>query len=129
ADRMNEYWRHRSGDATRPPHMNDASDLPPAQTVGVIYDEIEGLSYFVDFGLLQEVFEDPALIAQTRYQDVVRTYLRDNSVSPLPFPRLAQAHPDHSDQIFAHLLGTPSFTWARDGEKLLRTTKAAHYDR
>jgi hypothetical protein len=128
ADRMNEYWRHRSGDAASPPRA-DASDLPPAQTIGVVYDEFEGLGYFVNFGLLQQVFEDPALITQAWCQEVVRTYLRDDSVSPLPFRRLAQAHPDHADQIFAHLLGRRSFTWARDGEKLLRTTKAAHYDR
>src|SRR5262249_22314659 len=84
ADRVNEYWRHRSDGAASPPQMNAAS-LPPVQTMGVIYDEVEGLSYFAEFGMLQRVFGDPALIAQPRYRDVVRHYLDDDSVSPLPF--------------------------------------------
>jgi hypothetical protein len=127
AERVNEYRRHRSDDTVAPPHM-DASGVPPAQTMGVIYDEVEGMSFFAELGLFQQVFEDPALIAQAPYREVVRTYLQDESVSPLPFRRLAQAHPDHADQIFAHLLGRPSFTWSRDGEKLLRRTKAAYYE-
>jgi hypothetical protein len=66
-------------------------------------------------------------IEQPRYRDVVRHYLNDGAVSPLPFRRLAQAHPDRTDQVFARLLGRPSFTWSRDGEKLLRSTKAAYF--
>jgi hypothetical protein len=126
ADRVNEYRRYQSDGAESPLQMNAAS-LPPVQTMGVIYDEIEGLSYFAEFGMLQQVFEDSALIEQPRYRDVVRHYLNDGSVSPLPFRRLAQAHPDHADQVFAHLLGRRSFTWSRDGEKLLRSTKAAYF--
>jgi len=53
--------------------------------------------------------------------------LNDDSISPLPFRRLAQAHPDHASQVFARLLGRPSFTWSRDGEKLLRSTKADYF--
>jgi hypothetical protein len=127
AERVNEYWRHRSGAAAAPLRM-DASRVPPAQTMGVIYDEVEGMSFFAEFGTFQQVFEDPALITQAPYREVVRTYLQDDSVSPLPFRRLVHAHPDHADQVFAHLLGRPSFTWSRDGEKLLRRTKAAYYD-
>src|SRR5262249_43214361 len=82
-----------------------------------------------EFGMLQQVFEDPALIARPRYRDVVRNYLNNDAVSPLPFRRLAQAHPDHASQVFAHLLDRPSFTWSRDGEKLLRSTKAAYFTR
>jgi hypothetical protein len=126
ADRMNEYWRRSSADAASQLRM-DAASLPPAQTVGVIYDEVEGLNFFAEFGLLQQVFEDPALITQPRYRDVVRHYLKDGSFSPLPLRRLAQDHPDHAGKVFAHLLGRPSFTWPRDGERLLRSTKADYF--
>jgi len=126
ATRMNEYWRHRSDGAAAPPQMNGAS-LSWAQTVGVIYDEVEGLTYLADFGPFQQAFEDPELLTQRRYREVVHTYLDDDSVSPLPFRRLAQANPDHASRVFARLLGKPSFTWADDGETLLRSAKAAYF--
>jgi len=125
-DRMNEYWRHSLANAASQLRM-DAASLPSAQTMGVIYDEVEGMSFFAEFGMLQQVFEDPALITQPRYRDVVRHYLKDESVSPLPLRRLAQAHPDHAGKVFAHLLGRRSFTWPRDGERLLRSTKADYF--
>jgi len=126
AERMHEYWHHCSAVAASRIQL-DTAGLPAAQTMGVIYDEDEGMSFFVEFGMLREVFDDPALITQPRYRDVVRHYLDDDSISPLPLRRLAQAHPDHASQVFARLLGRPSFTWSRDGERLLRSTKADHF--
>lgn len=33
-----------------------------AETVGVIYDEVEGLNFYGDFGRLEALFADPALM-------------------------------------------------------------------
>ena len=126
ATRMSEYWQHISGGAATSPQIN-GDRLSWAQTVGMIYDEVEGLTYLAEFGLFQRAFENPALITQRRYREVLQTYLDDDSVSPLPFRRLAQADPDRASQVFARLLGKPSFTWADDGEKLLRSVKATYF--
>jgi hypothetical protein len=126
ATRMNEYWRHISGGAVAPPQIS-GDRLSWAQTVGMIYDEVEGLTYLAEFGLFQEAFDDPELLTQPRYREVVQTYLDDDSVSALPFRRLADPDPDRASRVFARLLGKPSFTWSTQGEKLLRSAKATHF--
>ncbi len=40
------------------------------------------------------LFADPALAAGKQYTDVLRGYLRSETIGPLPFRRLAAAHPD-----------------------------------
>jgi hypothetical protein len=137
------YWRHRtrriladedaldrsSRSNVGPPALPrlETPDLAEAATVGVIYDDVEGLSFFAEFGLVQEAFDDPSLVLEPRHRDIVRGYLTDDSVSPLPFRRLADTDPDRAGQVFARLLNKPSFSWPRDGEALLRSVKADYF--
>jgi len=47
-------------------------------------------------------------------------YLKADSISALPFRRLAGADTARASQLFQHLLKEPGFSWERDGEALLR---------
>ncbi len=95
--------------------------------MGLIYDEVEGLNFFTDFALVQAPFADPALLAERRHHDVVRGYLEDAELSPLPLRRLAEQNAIRATEVFRRLLQRPDFTWERDGEALLRHHKAAFY--
>jgi len=97
-------------------------------TVGVIYDEVDGLNFYPDYGMLQDLFADPALAGDKRYADVLRDYLRSETIAPLPLLRLAAAHPDTVDAVFRKILRKPDFTWAEHGEALLRKRKAWYYE-
>jgi hypothetical protein len=108
--------------------MDLSEDLQDAETVGLIYDETEGLGFFAEFGIVQAAFADPTLMRRRRHRELVQSYLKDDSVSPLVFRRLAAADPDGASQVFQRLLKRPSFRWDRDGEALLRRYKAAHFD-
>jgi len=46
---------------------------------------------------------------------------------PLPFLRLAAAHPDTVDAVFRNILRQRDFTWAVHGEALMRCRKAWYY--
>jgi hypothetical protein len=50
-------------------------------------------------------------------------YLRAETIGPLPFRRLAAAHPDTADAVFRKVLRKPNFTWAEHGEALMRRRK------
>jgi hypothetical protein len=50
-------------------------------------------------------------------------YLNADSISALPFQRLAGADTARASQLFQHLLKKPGFSWERDGEALLRKHK------
>jgi hypothetical protein len=114
---------------TPAPGFNLEPELAESDTVGVIYDEVEGLNFYAEFGLVEAVFADPALLRRRLYKQRLLDYLDDDSVSPLPFRRLANRDPDRASVPFQKLLRRPGFDWRTDGENLLREHKAEFYDR
>ncbi|MGW3073687.1 MULTISPECIES: hypothetical protein [unclassified Kitasatospora] len=142
-DRLNAYYRHRQ-EAAVAEHPDRARgrrlpglDFPAfalprglaeSDTVGVIYDEVDGLNFYPDYGMLRDLFADRALAGRRHYQDVLRMYLREESIAPLPIHRLADAHPETVDAVFRKLLRKPGFTWSEHGEELLRRRKAWYYE-
>jgi hypothetical protein len=142
AERLNAYYRHRQEAALarqptrrRPPNLPGldvpAFELPPglagADTIGVIYDETDGLNFYPDYGMLRDLFGNPGLAADKRYADTLRGYLRSQTIAPLPLQRLAAAHPDTVDAVFRKILRRRDFTWAEHGEALMRRRKAWYY--
>ena len=142
-ERLDAYYKHRqqAALAARPerrrrkpvpdtdlPAVEFPAELADAETIGVIYDEIDGLNFYNDYGMLRELFADPALAADKRYSDVLRGYLGSDSIGPLPIRRVALAHPDTADAVFRKVLRKPGFTWADHGEALLRRRKAWYYE-
>ncbi|MEW1890265.1 MULTISPECIES: hypothetical protein [unclassified Streptomyces] len=138
-DRMNVYYRHRhhaagAGRNTGSPRGGRHAvpglplfTLPPelarAETVGVIYDQVDGLNFYADYGSLRDLFANPDLPGRARHQDLLRTYLRDESITPLPIRRLTAAHARTVDMVFRKLLRRPDFSWNEHGDALLRRRK------
>jgi hypothetical protein len=108
-------------------------DFPPvlvqSDTVAVIYDETEGLSFFGGFGEFERAFTESALLDQRHYRQRVLDYLDDDSVSPLPFRRMADRDPVRASEVLRRVLGRKGFDWQRDGEKLMRERKRSFFDR
>jgi hypothetical protein len=142
-ERLNAYYRHRQESALashsgrrRPrnvPGVDVAAfelpgELADADTIGIIYDEIDGLNFYNEYGMLRDLFVDPALAADKRYADVLRGYLGSDTVGPLPFRRLAAAYSETVDAVFRKILRKPSFTWIEHGEALLRRRKPWYYE-
>jgi hypothetical protein len=142
-ERLNAYYRHRqeAALARQPAHLRPrnlpgvdaaAFEFPPelaeADTTGIIYDETDGLNFYNEYGMLRALFADPALAASKQYADVLRGYLRSETVGPLPFRRLAAAHPGTVDAVFRKVLRKPNFTWTEHGEALMRRRKPWYYE-
>lgn len=98
-------------------------------TVGAIYDEAEGLSFFPEFGLVEETFARPELAAEPAHEEMVLEYLNNPDIGPLPLRRLGERDPEHADRVFRTILRQPDFSWARDGQALLRRHKPRSFDR
>ena len=143
-ERLNAYYRHRQEAALarqpaqrRPPNLPGvdvpAFVLPPgladAGTIGIIFDDMDGLNFYNEYGMLRDLFGHPRLAADKRYADVLRGYLRSETIAPLPLERLAAAHPDTVDAVFRKILRQRDFTWAEHGEALMRRRKAWYYRR
>jgi hypothetical protein len=74
------------------------------------------------------MFADPALAADKEYANVLREYLKAESIAPLPLCRLADAFPETVDKVFQKVLRQQHFSWAEHGEILLRKRKAWYYE-
>ncbi|WP_329787404.1 hypothetical protein V1227_21635 [Lentzea sp. DG1S-22] len=140
AERMPEYWDFRIAKAQETARMRAANHAPApeyelsnalcaAKSVGVVYYEVEGLLLLDGYATVKAVFDDPALIRDRTHRNRVSLYLKDDSIPPAVFRRLADRDPSKADQVFRHLLNKPRFSWERDGEPLLRRTKRAHFER
>ncbi|MDP8923283.1 MAG: hypothetical protein M3O34_10470 [Chloroflexota bacterium] len=123
-----EYYREKYG--IEPPVLDFGlpTDLCEADTVGVVYDEVEGLNFYANFGLVEETFAAPELADDPVHREAVLTYLKEPSISPLPFRRLATRDPERASQVFRRVLGRPRFSWERNGEALLKRHKASHFE-
>ncbi|MEU0964330.1 hypothetical protein ABZ357_02425 [Streptomyces sp. NPDC005917] len=141
-DLLDAYYRHRqeAAVAKQPgrargrrlpgldfPFFELPQELADTDTIGVIYDEIDGLNFYADYGMLRDLFADPALAGRRQHQDLLRVYLREESIAPLPISRLATAYPQTADVVFRKLLRKPEFTWGEHGEALLRRRKPWYY--
>jgi hypothetical protein len=142
-ERLNAYYRQRQEAALarkparrRPPNLPGldvpAFELPPgladADSIGIIYDETDGLNFYPDYGMLRDLFGEPALAADKWYADALRGYLRSETIAPLPLRRLAAAYPDTVDAVLRKILRQRDFTWAEHGEELMRRRKAWYYE-
>ena len=103
-------------------HLPD--ELLDADSVALIYDEIEGLNFFRDFGRLDALFADPTLARDRTTLARLHEYLDDESVSPLAIRRLVQRHPEGADPVFRSLLRKPGFCWSRDGRNCSAATRS-----
>jgi hypothetical protein len=96
-------------------------------TVGIIYDEVDGFVVVPEYGLLRAMFADPSLAADPQHANVLRAYLREDSIPPLPLRRMAAAFPGNVDAVFRRVLGNRAFTWKQNGSGLLRKRKPGYY--
>ncbi|MEU4645566.1 hypothetical protein [Micromonospora sp. NPDC023814] len=137
-DRISEYRAFCRAEVTGTPSVvagdeTTRFELPPdvveAETVAMIYDEVDGLSFYAEFALVEAAFADPELLRRRRYREHTLAYLNDDSVGPLVLRRLAARDPERATVVFRRLLKKPRFDWARDGEELLRAYKPEHFRR
>ena len=139
--RLNDYYRQRRDVAlaARGRHrvVSDTGEttfvMPEGffefRTVGVIYDATDGFVVVPEYGMLRAMFANPVLAADREHASVLRAYLREDSIPPLPLERVAAAFPGTVDAVFQRVLGSKNFMWIQNGRGLLRKRKPGHYAR
>jgi hypothetical protein len=137
--RLNAYYKMRrdSALAARGRHrsVSDTGEttfvMPEGffefDTVGVIYDELDGFVVVPEFGMLRAMFAEPSLAADPLHANVLRAYLREDTIPPLPLRRMAAEFPGNVDAVFRRVLGNRAFTWEQNGIGLLKKRKPGYY--
>jgi hypothetical protein len=134
-DKVEEFHRYlgkrADPDAEPPelPFLELPDELLHADSVAIHFVAGEGVSFYPNYHLLEEVFGNPALIARRRYRETLSDCLRDPEVSPEPLRRLAARDPAKASTVFTKLLKRKGgFSWDADGEALLRQHKPGYFD-
>jgi len=97
-------------------------------TVGIIYDETDGFVVVPEYGMLRALFADPSLATDREHANVLRAYLRADTIPPLPLRRVAAAYAPSADAVFRRVLGNRGFSWRQHGEGLLRKRKPGYFE-
>jgi hypothetical protein len=116
------------GEPSRTPVLDLRDDLLAAGSCAINFVEAEGLSFYPDYHLLEQLFANPALITRRRHREALSDFLRDPGGSPEPLRRLAARDPAKANKVFAGLLKRKrGFSWNADGEELLRQSKPRYF--
>ena len=133
--KVEAFHRHLAQQArpgAEPPEiaaLDFPDDFLAADSVAIHFITGEGLSFYPDYHLLEELFSEPALISRRLYRETLSGFLRDPNTSPEPLRRLAAHDPAKASTIFAKLLNRKhGFSWDTDGEQLLRRSKPSYFD-
>jgi hypothetical protein len=132
--KVQEFERHWAqlvcpdGEPSEPVSMDFPDDLLDAESVAIHFVPGEGMSFYPDYHLFEELFGNPALITRRRYQETLSDFLYDPDTSPEPLRQLAARDPAKASKVFARLLKHKGFSWETDGEALLRELKPSYFD-
>jgi len=129
---FDRHWAHQVRPGAKPPEpvsMDFPDDLLDADSVAIHFVADEGMSFYPDYHLLEDLFGNPALISRRRYRETLSDCLRDPDASPELLRRLAARDPAKASKVFTKLLKRKrGFSWETDGERLLRQHKPSYFD-
>lgn len=97
--------------------------LHSREDIGVIYDQQEGILFLSQYGKFKEIFSRSDFKQIKNYKKVIKGYLKDPTISALPFKRVAKEFPENSLEVFKAFLNRKRFTLEKDFPKLIEKYK------
>ncbi len=107
----------------RPPKMTLPSELIRSRDVGIVFDEIGGQCFLINYGLILDIFQNPDDCKIERHKDEIMTYLEHDSISPIVLRRIFFRFPQNAELIIRKVLNRPEFELERDFESLMEELK------
>jgi hypothetical protein len=122
----NEFMNYRLSkrekplpDGYKPPEMNFPKGLLESKDVGIVFDDLSGQQYLVNYGLMLNMFQNPDESKIQRYKNDILTYLKDPTISPHVIRRLFFRHPQNTEFIIRKILDRPEFGLEEDFDFLM----------
>lgn len=97
-------YEQQTSEAYQPPQAQLPEDVLESPDVAMVCDPLEGLSFLIQYRKFIEIFEDPDLhLGRYEPEDLVLEYLESDSISDIPFRRVAQKFPDNFKKVMVYL--------------------------
>jgi len=103
----------------KPPTMKFPKGLLESKDVGIVFNELTGQHYLVNYGIILNVFQNPDESKIQRYRKHILTYLEDQTISPYVLKRLFFRFPQNTELIIRQVLNRPKFNLERDFDSLM----------
>jgi hypothetical protein len=103
----------------KPPEMHFPKGLLMSKDVGIVFDELSGQHYLVNYGIILNVFQSPDEAELQRYKRDILTYLEDQTISPYVLKRLFFKFPKNAEFIIRKILDRSEFSLEKDFDSLM----------
>ncbi len=106
-------------DGYKAPRTNFPNGLLKSKDVGIVFDEMSGQHYLVNYGIMLNVFQSPDEAKIQRHKRDILTYLEDQTIPPDVLKRLFFRFPQNTEFIIRRVLNKPEFNLERDFDSLM----------
>ena len=103
----------------KPPEMHFPKGLLKSKDVGIVFDELSGQHYLVNYGIILNVFQSPDEAKIQRHKRDILTYLEDQTISPHVLKKLFFKSPQNAEAIIRKILDRPEFSLEKDFDSLM----------
>ncbi|MEW6375156.1 MAG: SEC-C metal-binding domain-containing protein [Thermodesulfobacteriota bacterium] len=103
----------------KPPETNFPKGLLNSKDVGIVFDELSGQHYLINYGIILNVFQSPDEVKIQRHREDILTYLEDQTIPPNILKRLFFRFPQNAEFIIRKILNRPEFSLERDFDSLM----------
>lgn len=103
----------------KPPEMSFPEGLLKSKDVGIVFDELSGQHYLINYGIILNVFQSPDQLKIQRYKRDILAYLEDQTISPHVLRKLFFRFPQNAEFIIREILSRPEFSLEKDFDSLM----------
>jgi len=112
---MAEKHERELGKTYRLPPVNFPETLLEQSGVGMLFDPAEGISFLEEYDSFIDIFSNPdthigGLIRKREVEDVIMGYLESDSISDMPFRKMAERFPDNFARVIEYVLNWEGFS-------------------
>lgn len=100
-------------------------ELSVSKQAGLICDNKTGISMYPDLAEFIAVFQNPDLLLEDRYKNIVLGYLQSAAISALPFNKMVEKYPVNAQRIFSQLFNKRKWDNKHDFLALIQQYKAS----
>lgn len=111
------------------PELNVPDVLATEDSVGIIFDDVEGLNFYSNFKVFMETFEDPSLLSDEEHKDIVMGYLWSDTISTLPFKIMIERYPENAARVFSDIFNKVDWDNEKDFKLFMKKYKGSFLKR
>jgi len=122
-------YERKIGKPYHSPTVNLPEPVLHSQDVGMLCDPVEGLSFLIDYRRFIDVFQYPEqYLGKEETEDPVLGYLESDSISDVPFRRVAKKFPHNFNDVVAYYRDQEGF-FSDQIEDLMMEFKPDSFDK